>query len=80
MIKTKQKKSFKWIQKSKVKKGRLRAQLGIEKDDKIPTTLLHKIVDTKSKKIKNPTKEGKKRIPVTRLLKKRANFALNVRK
>lgn len=71
----------KWIQKSKLKKGGLHRQLGIEMDDKIPKTLLNKIVKAKAgDTIKNPTKEGKKRIKMTRLLERRAIFAKTSRK
>lgn len=63
-----------WIQESKkgMKKGALHKQLGIPSDEKIPSTLLRNIVKTPvGKKLK-----GKK---ITKLLKQRANWALNVR-
>ena len=45
------------------------------------SNLLRKIKRTPTGKIViNPTKTGKKRIKVTTLLKRRVNFALNVRK
>jgi hypothetical protein len=63
-----------WIQESKkgMKKGALHKQLGISEDKKISPKLLEKIVETPiGKKVKGKT--------VTRLLKQRANWALNVR-
>ena len=70
-----------WIQKAKIKKGALHSQLGVSGGKDIPVTLLRKIKRTPTGKIViNPTKTGKKRIKVTTLLKRRVNFALNVRK
>lgn len=68
-------KSKRWIQKaaSKHTKGALHRQLGIPLDRKIPKSKLHKIMATPV-----GSKIGKRR--VTSLLKKRANFALNVQK
>lgn len=57
----------------KHKEGALHRQLGIPQKTKIPRTLLAKIKRTAlGKKIINPTKTGKRRITVTRLLKSRA--------
>ena len=49
-----------------------RRQLGIIKRDRIPITLLNKIIDAEpGDTIKNPTKIGKKHIKVTKLLEHR---------
>lgn len=71
----------KWIQKvvKPNERGLFHKQLGIPIKQRIPKTLVQKIVKTPiGQKIKNPTKKGKRIIKVTRLLKQRANFALNV--
>lgn len=63
-----------------LKKGSLSRMLGIPEKDNIPLTLLRKIVKTETGMIiRNPTKSGKRKIKVTRLLKKRASFALTVK-
>lgn len=73
--------TYKWIQKAAPKKGALSRQLEIPEKDNIPVTLLRAIKNAPSgTTITNPTQKGKRRIPVTPLLKKRVNFALNVRK
>ena len=60
-------------------RGRFHAQLGISPKERIPKTLTQKIVSSKiGSTIQNPTKSGKRKIKVTRLMKQRANFALNV--
>ncbi len=70
----------KWIQKIHLKKGALHRELGIPKDEKIPVSLLNKIISAKpGESIKNPTKKGRKRIRVTRRLKKRVNLARNLK-
>jgi hypothetical protein len=75
------KKNKRWIQKAKIKKGALHRQLSVPSNKDIPVTLLKKIKRTPSGfSILNPTKTGKKRIKVTTLLKRRVNFALNVKK
>ena len=72
-------KNKRWIQKAKIKKGALHRQLAITGD--IPVTLLKRIKNSKTgTTITNPTRKGKRRIAVTTLLKRRVNFALNVRK
>lgn len=71
----------KWIQKvvEPKKKGRFHKQLGVPLKQKIPKTLVKKIVSAKiGKTISNPTKTGNKNIKVTKLVKQRANFVLNV--
>lgn len=68
------------FKKFKIKKGALSKQVEIPEKKDIPLTLLRKIVKTKTnEKLKNPTKSGKKRMKATRLLKKRAQFALNMK-
>jgi len=70
-----------WIQKAVEKPGSLHRQLEIPTEEKIPLSLLNKILSAEiGGVVKNPTKKGKKRIKVTRLLKSRVNFAKNVRK
>lgn len=70
-----------WIQKTGLKKGALSRQLGIKEEDKIPMSLLNKIVSAKAgDTIKNPTKKGKSRIKVTRLLERRAILARNLKR
>lgn len=66
-----------WIQKAKPKKGALSKQLGIPESDNIPFSLLLLIKQSPiGTVIHNPTQKGKKRIKVTRLLKRRVNLAL----
>jgi hypothetical protein len=73
-------KKNKWIQKVKPKKGVLSKQLGIAEKDKIPMTLLNKIIKAKAgQTISNPTKTGKRRIKVTRLLERRVILAKNLK-
>ena len=64
-----------------IKKGALHRQLSIKQDKDIPVSLLRKIKRSPTgRTISNPTKTGKRRIPVTPLLKKRVQFALNFRR
>ena len=73
----------KWIQKalSKHKPGSLSRQLQVPIDDNIPFTLLEKIRKAQiGTIITNPTRKGKRRIKVTRLLKKRSVLALNLKR
>lgn len=71
---------MKFIQKIKMKKGALSKQLGIPEEDNIPITLLNKIIKAKvGDTITNPTKVGKKKIKVTRLLERRAILAKNLK-
>lgn len=73
-------KNKRWIQSAIKKPGALSRQLGIPEEDKIPVTLLRKINNAKvGTVIKNPTKKGKRRIKVTRLLKWRASLALRLK-
>lgn len=70
----------KWIQKAITKRCGLHRQLRVPKEKRIPTILLRKIKSAKiGSTIKNPTKKGKRRIRVTRKLKKRAVLALTLR-
>lgn len=65
----------------KIKKGTLSKQLEIPEKKNIPIKLLRKIKNTNAgEKIKNPTKSGKKVIRVTRLMKKRANLAITLKR
>jgi len=72
----------KFIQKAlkKGKAGALSRQLGIPIKENIPFTLLNKIIKAKpGETITNPTKVGRRRIPVTRLLERRSIFARNLK-
>ena len=70
----------KWIRKAKLKKGTLSRQLDIPEIDDIPITLLRAIRDADiGDTIKNPTKMGKQKIKVTRLLKMRAVLAITLK-
>jgi len=63
---------------AKLKKGALHRQLGISIKKKIPVTLLRKIKNTPlGKTVKNPTKTGRKKYKVTRLMKQRVVQDLN---
>lgn len=71
----------KWIQKIHLKKGALHKELGISEDEKIPISLLNKIISVKpGDTITNPTSVGRKKIKVTKRLEKRANLAKNLKK
>lgn len=62
-------------------RGALHRSLKISQSERIPTTLLVRIVDAKlGNTIKNPTQTGKRRILVTTPLKRKANAALNARR
>jgi hypothetical protein len=72
----------KWIQKAEPKKGALSRQLGVPEDENIPLVYLKDIQRTPIGKtiiLSNGIYQHRK-IKVTRLLKKRVQFALNVRK
>lgn len=70
----------KFLKDVKFKKGALSKQLKIPEKDNIPMTLLDKIIDAKAgQTIRNPTKSGKRRIKVTRLLERRAILARNLK-
>lgn len=74
------KKPNKWIQKTHLKKGTLSKQLGIPQKDNIPMSLLNKIISAKAgQTVKNPTKIGKSKIKVTRLIERRAILARNLK-
>ena len=71
----------KFIQKIKIKKGALSRQLGIPIKDNIPIGLLNKIIKAKAgDTITNPTKSGKRRIKVTRLLERRSILARTLKR
>jgi len=69
-----------WIQKAIHKPGRLHKDLNIQKNQKIPMSLLNAIIKAKAGQIiTNPTKIGKKKIKVTRKIEQRAIFAKNLK-
>ena len=71
----------KWIQKVGIRKGALSNQLGIPEKDNISVALIEKIVSAKiGGVIVNPSKKGKRKIKVTRLLKLRVVLAKNLKK
>ncbi len=70
-----------WIQSALKKRGSLSRQLRIPEKENIPYTLLEKIVKAKiGSTIENPTKKGRRRYTVTRLLKRRAVLALTLKR
>jgi len=70
-----------WIQSALGKKGALSRQLGIPEKENIPYTLLERIVKARiGSTIENPTKKGRRRYTVTRLLKRRAVLALTLKR
>lgn len=71
----------KWIQKvgDHKHRGSLHKQLQVPQEERIPKSLLRKIQAAETgAKVHNPTKTGRRSIPVTTLLKRRTAFALNV--
>jgi len=71
----------KWIQEAVNKPGTLHRQLEIPKEEKIPMTLLNKIIKAKAGDvIINPAKVGKSKIKVTRLLEERTILARNLKR
>ncbi len=71
----------KWIQKVGIKRGALSNQLGILEKDNIPVSLIEMIVSAKiGDVVINPSKKGKKKIKVTRLLKLRTVLAKNLKR
>jgi len=69
-----------WIQKAVQRPGRLHANLGIPKSEKIPMKLLDAIVKAKAgDTITNPASVGKKKIKVTRKIEQRAILARNLK-
>ncbi len=80
-IYNKRKGKKRWIRKAVKKKGGLSRQLNIPEKENIPVSLLKKIRNAKiGTTITNPTKTGKKKIKVTRKLKRRAVLALTLKK
>jgi|TARA_Y100000310_G_scaffold179723_1_gene179692 hypothetical protein len=70
-----------WIQRAIIRPGSLSRALEIPKGEKIPSSLLKRIVKASSGDvIKNPTGVGKKKIKVTRSLERKAILALNLKK
>ena len=71
----------KFIKKIRIKKGALSRQLNIPEEENIPMSLLNKIISAKAgQTITNPTKTGKRRIKVTRLLERRSILARNLKR
>ena len=69
-----------FIKKAGIKKGALSKQLGIPMKQNIPIKLLNKIVRSDvGDLIINPTKKGKRKIKITRLLERRAILARNLK-
>lgn len=69
-----------FIQRAIRRPGSLSRQLGIPIADNIPTKLLRQIEDAKiGQTITNSSASGKRRIPVTRLLKRRVALAQTLR-
>lgn len=71
-----------WIQNAinPKKRGALHRQLEVPKKKKLPKTLLRKIRGMEiGSTARNPTKIGKRKVKVTKLLKKRATLALTLR-
>lgn len=67
-----------WI--PELKEGALSRQLDIPVEDSIPITLLKAIKNTEiGKTVRNPTKKGKGRFKVTKLLKQRSVLALTLK-
>ncbi|HEX9740620.1 MAG TPA: hypothetical protein VGA29_07580 [Ignavibacteriaceae bacterium] len=74
-------KTDKFIQGAVKKPGSLSRQLGIPVKEKIPISLLDKIIHARAGQIiTNPTKMGKKRVKVTKLLERRAILARTLKK
>jgi len=71
----------KFIQKAIGKKGTTRRMLGIHKGETIPFTLLEAIRAAPiGTQVRNPTQVGYRVMKVTRLLKRRAVLALNLKR
>jgi hypothetical protein len=72
----------KWMQEAFRKhRGALKQQLQIPKAKKIPISLMQSIMSAPvGQRIRNPTETGKRRITVTKLLKKRVNPVLTARR
>jgi len=72
---------MRWIQRAIHRPGKLHSDLGIPKSEKIPMSLLNKIVSAKAgQTITNPTSVGRKRIHVTRKIEQRAILARNLKR
>lgn len=70
----------KWIQSVHAKVGAFSRQVGVPVNKNIPKVLLTRIIKARpGEVVVNPSSIGKPRIKVTRLLERRANFALNVK-
>ena len=70
-----------WIQRAVHRPGKLHCDLSIEKEQKIPMSLLNAIVKAKAgDTITNPTSVGKKKVKVTRKIEQRAILARNLKR
>jgi ribosomal protein S26 len=71
-----------WMQRAlRRKPGALRRQLGIPKDKNIPATLMRRILDADTgDTVKNPTKIGRSRYEVTKIMQQRVNPVLTARR
>ena len=67
----------KWIQSAKLKKGTLKKMLGYKEEDNIPDRIIDEIA---KEKIGSSVKVLGKNIKITKLMKKRAQTAINLRK
>lgn len=70
-------KSKRWIQMINLKKGTLSRQLGIPQKEKIPIGILKQV---KEKEVGQKIRVKGKSIPITLLLKRRANLAMNLKR
>ena len=69
-----------WIQQAIHQPGKLHKDLGIQQNQKIPMSLLNKIIKAKAgQTITNPTNIGKKKIKVTRKIEQRSILAKNLK-
>lgn len=66
-----------WIQEAEPKKGALHRQLHIPEGEKIPVGILYRIRDARPG---TETPVHGRKVTVTPLMKRRANFAINVRR
>lgn len=73
-------KKINFIQGINLKKGALSRQLGIPEKKNIPEKLLNKIIAAKSgQTIRNPSRIGKRKIKITKLIERRSILARNLK-
>lgn len=81
MLKKKESSGVRFIRMAIKKPGALSRQLGIPIEENIPFSLLNAIIAAKAGDIiKNPTKMGKRRIKVTRLIERRSILARTIKR